>query len=82
MRSRRRRKLRPLTEDDKARLLARETDVCGPTQWVARVRAVMEAQQSGDPRMLAGALDDVAAASVIWSMRTLDDHGRWRARAR
>jgi hypothetical protein len=62
-----------LNEEERVRLLSREAEACGPHQLTIRYAAVELARRSGDPRLLAGSLDDLAAAAVIWRERTLDD---------
>jgi hypothetical protein len=57
-------------------LLNRETEACGPTQLAARARAVAQARALGDPMILAGALDDLAAVAVNWSTRCRADSQR------
>ena len=54
-----------LSEAERVRLLKRETEACGPNHLLIRHKAVMEAIKTGDPRLLAGSLDDLAAACVV-----------------
>jgi hypothetical protein len=64
---------RKLSEEDRDRLLGRESQDCGPGVLTTRVRAVIEAKNSGDPRALAGTLEDLAAAALNWADRTILD---------
>jgi hypothetical protein len=67
------REFRRLSEEDRDRLLSRETQDCGPGVLATRTRAVIEAKNSGDPRALAGTLEDLAAAALNWADRTIID---------
>ena len=67
------REFRKLSEADRDRLLGRETQDCGPGVLVTRTRAVVEARNAGDPRALAGTLEDLAAAALNWADRTIAD---------
>jgi hypothetical protein len=64
---------RKLSADERARLLGRESEECGPGVLLVRLRAVIEAKNNGDPRSLAGTLEDLAAAALSWSERTVTD---------
>jgi hypothetical protein len=64
---------RKLTPEERDQLLAREAEECGPGTLALRIRAVAEARKIGDPRALAGSLEDVAAAALSWSQRTVVD---------
>lgn len=62
-----------IAETERARLLARETEACGPHHLALRHKAVLDAIKTGDPRLLAGALDDLAAAALNFRERTYND---------
>lgn len=62
--------------EERARLLNREREGCGPNHLAQRVKALAEARWTGDPRLLAGSLDDVAAAALNWRERVLADAQR------
>jgi hypothetical protein len=64
---------RRVSPEQRAELLARENEACGPHHFLQRVAAVIEAAKTGDARLLAGSLDDVAAAALVWEERTLLD---------
>jgi hypothetical protein len=71
-----------LTEEQRVELLSRESQECGPAALVLKFKAVAMARVTGDPRLLAGALDDLAACAVNWRQRTLGDAHRRPAAGR
>jgi hypothetical protein len=66
-----------LTAQGLRKLLERENNPCGPGLLVNRLRAVKEAQQQDEPKLLAGALEDLAAAAVGYSYRVRAASGIW-----
>lgn len=58
-----------LTAQGLRKLLERENNPCGPGLLVTRLRAVKHAQEQGEAKLLAGALEDLAAAAVGYSYR-------------
>lgn len=58
------------------RYSARESQPCGPRQAQLRLKAVAESQRSGDWRAKAGALEDAAAALIVWAQRIREDATR------
>ena len=48
------------------RYVSRARETCGPHELSCKVRAVGEAYNHGDWKMLSGALADLAAISVAW----------------
>ena len=64
---------RRISPEQRAELLARESDACGPNHFMLRVKAVIDARATGDARLLAGSLEDVAAAALSWQERTVYD---------
>ena len=66
---------RRISPEQRADLLARGSGACGPNHFILRVKAVIDAQATGDARLLAGSLEDVAAAAMVWKERTIHDRG-------
>lgn len=66
-----------LTAQGLRKLLERENNPCGPALFITRLRAVKEAEADGEPKLLAGALEDLAAAAVGWSYRVRMESGIW-----
>lgn len=66
-----------LTAQGLRKLLERENNPCGPGLLAARIRAVAEAEQQDEAKLLAGALEDLAAAAVGYSYRVRADAGIW-----
>lgn len=62
-----------MPQERRAELLQREQEACGPHTFLLRVYAALESAKTGDARMLAGHLEDVAAAALVWQERTIND---------
>lgn len=71
------RNLQPqLTPVGREKYLQRARDTCGPVQLTAKVKAVGEAYNNGDWRMLSGALADLAAVSVAWEKHIREEKAK------
>ncbi len=66
-----------LTAQGLRKLLERENNPCGPALFLTRLQAVSEAKEAAEPKLLAGALEDLAAAAVGWSYRVRLQAGIW-----
>lgn len=66
-----------ITEQGRAKYLQREGQACGPVQFAARLQAVVEARRDGEEKIIAGSLEDLAAAAIVWADRIRKETGIW-----
>jgi hypothetical protein len=66
-----------LTAQGLRKFLSRESNPCGPGLLTLRIRAVVAAEKQDEPKLLAGALEDLAAASVGYAYRLRSESGVW-----
>lgn len=66
-----------LTAQGLKKLLERENNPCGPGLLATRIRAVAQAEKQEEDKLLAGALEDLAAAAVGYSYRVRTRSGIW-----
>jgi hypothetical protein len=66
-----------LTAQGFKRLLERENNPCGPGLLATRIRAYVEAEKQDEAKLIAGALEDLAAAAAGYSYRVRLKAGIW-----